>query len=82
VRTLQEKPEASCIDASRMAQDELASVEAKIASLLRLKDEQISTTDATDRTITDSRVVSLYPATTTGVDRPIATQVGQHEFCK
>ena len=39
MRTLQEKPEASCIDASRMAQDELASVEAKIASLLRLKDE-------------------------------------------
>lgn len=62
MRTLREKPEASCIDASRMAQDELASVEAKIASLLRLKDEPQMVTACRQGAVADCRVIETLSA--------------------
>ncbi|OYW61610.1 MAG: transcriptional regulator [Rhizobiales bacterium 12-68-15] len=36
---LQEQPEASCDDASRLAQEQLEAVESRIARLLKLRDE-------------------------------------------
>lgn len=36
---LQEQPEASCDDASRIAQDQLESVESRIARLIKLREE-------------------------------------------
>ena len=37
--TLQEQPEASCEDASRIAEEQLEAVEGRIARLLKLRDE-------------------------------------------
>lgn len=68
VRTLlalQEQPEASCTDASRMAQDQLASVEAKIASLLRLKNELTQMVSSCRQgVVADCRVIEALSAET------------------
>lgn len=63
--SLQEQPEASCTDASRMAQDQLTGVEAKIASLLRLRDELTHMVSACRQgMVADCRVIEALSAET------------------
>jgi DNA-binding transcriptional MerR regulator len=55
---LQDTPEASCLEISRLATDQLAGVEGRIARLLRLRDELTRMIDAcAGGSVADCRIV-------------------------
>lgn len=67
---LQEQPEASCDDASRIAQDQLEVVESRIVRLLNLRDELRRMVSECDRgRVAECRVIEALsaPVTSSGL---------------